>query len=95
MDVGAMTRSGARVARFPAHGRTFGAGRTERAAFVGLRLCAVSLAYSGRTTSMQFEPLQRRIRRTLEEGGAQKNYNCTAHTCANLLKGVVSNRKKV
>ena len=44
---------------------------------------------------MQFEPLQRRIRRTLEEGGAQKNYNCTAHTCANLLKGVVSNRKKV
>lgn len=41
---------------------------------------------AGKTTQQEFEPLQRRIQRALQEGVAQQGCSRTANTCANLLK---------
>lgn len=40
----------------------------------------------GKTSAEQFEPLQRRVRRALQEGAAQQRCTRTAKTCANLLR---------
>ena len=65
--------------------------RAGQAGRIGRRLLGAGYVLfrwrtAGRTTAMQFEPLQRRIRRALEEGAAQKSCSRTANTCANLLK---------
>ena len=65
--------------------------RAGQAGRIGRRLVGAGYVLfrwrtAGKTTQAQFEPLQRRIRRALEEGAAQKSCSRTAHTCANLLK---------
>jgi transposase len=40
----------------------------------------------GKTTAVQFEPLQRRLQRTLQAGADQVQCRRTANTCANILK---------
>ena len=65
--------------------------RSGQAGRIGRRLlgCGYGLfrwRTAGKTTATQFEPLQRRIHRALEEGATQKGCSRTANTCANLLK---------
>ena len=65
--------------------------RAGQAGRIGRRLLGAGYVLfrwrtAGKTTQAQFEPLQRRIRRALEEGAAQKSCSRTANTCANLLK---------
>ena len=65
--------------------------RSGQAGRIGRRLVGAGYVLfrwrtAGKTTQAQFELLQRRIRRALEEGAAQKSCSRTANTCANLLK---------
>ena len=58
---------------------------------IGQRLLAMGYVMfrwraRGKTSTGQFEPLQRRVRRALEQGASQSYCSRTANTCANVLK---------